>query len=172
MAYYRTRTYLAADWDNDKDVIDKLREWNESPYWKLDFTDAHDLTQSNDSSLNCTIKQSLGFRMDHSKTFVLVVGQKTKDLRSGSCYLCGWYSTYSRSFVKGFSVSNKSYIEYECDKALRDGLKIVVLYNSGYVFKDRCPEVIRDKGKHLAAYTWDGYTKKWNYSEIRNAIMY
>lgn len=85
MAYYRTRTYLAADWDNDKEVIDKLREWNNSSYWNLDFTDAHDLTQSNDSSLNCTIKRSLGFRMDHSKTFVLVVGQKTKDLRAGSC---------------------------------------------------------------------------------------
>lgn len=37
MINYRTRVYLAADWDNDKEVIDKLRYWNDSDYWKLNF---------------------------------------------------------------------------------------------------------------------------------------
>ena len=53
---YRTRVYIAADWDNDKAVVDKLREWNDSDYYVIDFTDAHDLTQANDSSLPCSIK--------------------------------------------------------------------------------------------------------------------
>lgn len=172
MAYCRTRTYLAADWDNDKEVIDKLREWNNSSYWNLDFTDAHDLTQSNDSSLNCTIKRSLGFRMDHSKTFVLVVGQKTKDLRAGSCTYCPNYNWNRYECGNGWSTSYKSYIEYECDKAIRDGLKIVVIYNYSSVIRSKCPDSVRYEGKHIEAYHWDGYTKKWNYNEIRDAIMY
>lgn len=171
MAYYRTRTYLAADWDDDEEVIEKLREWNSSNYWNLSFTDAHDYTQSNDSSLNCTIKASLRDRMDHSKTFILVVGSKTKDLRAGSCICCEDYDWTNHGCGKGWSTSFKSFIDYECDKAVRDDLKIVVIYNSGYVFKDRCPDVIRDKGVHLAAYHWEDHTKKWNYSEIRDAIM-
>lgn len=63
MAIYRTRTYIAGDWDNDKDAVDQLHKWNDSNHWSLSFTDAHDLTSSRDSSLNCTIKASLKTRM-------------------------------------------------------------------------------------------------------------
>ncbi len=169
---YRTRTYLAADWETDIEVIEQLRSWNDSEYWGLNFTDAHDLTQSKDTSLNCTIKTSLGYRLDHSKTFVLVVGTKTKDLRSGSCIYCRNYDWNRHGCGNGWSTSFKSFIEYECDKAKRDDLKIVVLYNSAYVFNERCPECLKDIGKHLPAYHWDGTTRKWNYSDIRDAIMY
>ena len=48
---YRTRTYIAADWDGDRDAVDQLHKWNDSNYWGLSFTDAHDLQQSRDSSL-------------------------------------------------------------------------------------------------------------------------
>lgn len=64
MATYRTKTYIAGDWDHDKDAVDKLYQWNGSNYWSLSFTDAHDLTQANDSSLNCSIKSSLKTRLD------------------------------------------------------------------------------------------------------------
>ena len=47
MATYRTRTYIAGDWDHDEDAVNKLHQWNNSNYWSLSFTDAHDLTQSN-----------------------------------------------------------------------------------------------------------------------------
>lgn len=172
MAYYRTRAYLAADWENDKEVIDKLRSWNDSNYWGLNFSDAHDLTQSKDSTLNCNIKASLGKRMDASKTFVLIVGEKTKSLRAGSCYYCRDYDFSGHGCKHGWSVSSKSFIEYECDKAVRDDLKIVVIYNSAYVLKSRCPDVVVNKGTHLAAFHWSGYTKSWNYTDIKNAIMY
>ena len=59
MATYRTRTYIAADWDHDKDAVDQLHKWNNSNFWNLSFTDVHELTSSRDSSLNCTIKSSL-----------------------------------------------------------------------------------------------------------------
>ena len=61
---YRTKTYIAGDWAGDKDAIDKLYQWNDSNYWSLSFTNAHDLTQVKDSSLNCTIKHSLKTRLD------------------------------------------------------------------------------------------------------------
>lgn len=30
---YRTRTYIAADWDGDRDAVDQLHKWNDSDYW-------------------------------------------------------------------------------------------------------------------------------------------
>lgn len=30
--YYRTRTYIAGDWDHDKDAVEALHRWNESSY--------------------------------------------------------------------------------------------------------------------------------------------
>ena len=86
---YRTKTYIAGDWDGDRDAINQLHKWNDSNYWSLSFTDAHDITQANDTSLNCSIKKSLALRMDASKTFVLIVGDNTINLRSGSCSYCG-----------------------------------------------------------------------------------
>ena len=168
---YRTYTYLAADWDYDLEVINKLRSWNDSDYWSLSFKDAHDITQSDDGTLNCNIKKSLGERMNVSKTFVLVVGEKTKYLRAGSCYYCDDYNYTNGSCARGHSVSSKSFIEYECDKAVKDELRIVVIYNSSFVSKSRCPDAVKDKGTHVAAYHWGSSGKEWNYSEIKKAIM-
>ena len=64
---YRTKTYLAADWSSDKNVVDEIYKWNESEYWSLHFVDAHDLTQARDTSLYCSIKKSLAERLDASK---------------------------------------------------------------------------------------------------------
>ena len=36
---YRTRTYIAADWDGDRDAVDQLHKWNDSDYWAISFTD-------------------------------------------------------------------------------------------------------------------------------------
>ena len=67
-------------------------------------------------------------------------------------------------------MNNKSFIEYECEKALRDGLRIVVLYNSYKVDREKCPAIVRYEGLHIAAYHYENYTKKWNYQDIKNAI--
>ena len=67
---YRTRTYIAADWDSDSDAVEQLHKWNDSNYWSLSFSDAHDLKQAKDSSLNCSIKASLRTRLEASKTFI------------------------------------------------------------------------------------------------------
>ena len=73
----RTRTYIAADFDHDKDAVDILYKWKNDGRLEFDFNDAHELTQAQDSSLPCSIKSSLKQRMDISKTFVLIVGNHT-----------------------------------------------------------------------------------------------
>ena len=79
---YKTRTYIAADWDGDRDAVEQLHKWNDSNYWELSFPDAHDLQQSRDSSLPCSIKSSLKKRMDGSKRFVLIVGDSTDSVEA------------------------------------------------------------------------------------------
>lgn len=164
---YRTKTYIAGDWDGDRDAIQKLYDWNESKSVPIHFTNAHDLTQARDSSLNCSIKQSLKTRLDASKRFVLIVGEKTASLRSGGCHLCPSYNSYGRYCVRRYYVDYRSYIEYECDEAVKahkdDGIDIIVLYHSLIVDKNKCPESIRSYGKHLpmiykgidGGYYWD-----------------
>lgn len=168
---YRTKTYIAAEWDGDSELVDALRKWNESEHWGLSYLDAHELGESRDSSLNCTIKDSLGFRLARSKTFVLVVGENTATVTAGACRYCNDYVGYSHSCCRGRRVDNQSYIEYECGYAARNIGKIVVLYNYLHVDKSKCPEVLRTKGVHIPAYYKDADGKYyWDYRAIRKAI--
>ena len=168
---YRTKTYIAADWTGDKDAVDQLYKWKEGNKWSLTFVDAHDLTQARDSSLNFSIKASPKKRMDVSKTFVLIVGDRTKDLRSGSCAYCGSYNSWTATCARGHSVDYRSYIEYECDKAAEAGLKIVVLYNSTRVDRSKCPTRVKYSGNHVAMcyYGTDGRIY-WDYNAVKNAL--
>lgn len=165
---YRTKTYIAGDWTGDKSAVDQLYKWNDSNYWGLSFNDAHDITQANDGSLNCSIKSSLALRMDISKTFILIVGNDTKTRRAGECNYCSSYINGKCS--KGFSVSNKSYIEYECDKAIRDGLKIVVLYNAAKVDKTKCLDAIINVGTHAAMQYIEDGKRYWDYNSVKKAL--
>lgn len=168
---YRTRTYIAGDWTGDKIAIEQLYKWNKEKYWSLSFTDAHEITQAKDTSLNCSIKKSLKERMDCSKTFVLVVGNHTNTVSAGGCQFCGSYNSWNYSCSKGHSVDYRSYIKYECDKALEAGIKIVVLYNAAMVNKNKCPESLRNCGVHVPMmYVGLDGSKYWNYSEVKNAI--
>lgn len=168
---YRTRTYLAGDWTGDSDLIEQLMKWNESDYWSLSFSDAHELTQARDTSLPCSIKKSLAERLNGSKTFVLIVGSNTDNLTKGSCQYCNSYNSYTRSCARLGMIDYRSFIEFECEKAARDNLKIVVLYNFETVIKSRCPEVLRYIGVHIPAY-YKGADGKyyWNYNTIKDAI--
>ena len=171
---YRTKTYIAADWDGDSDAVEQLYKWKRSNYWSLDFHDAHDLTQARDSSLNCSIKSSLATRLDASKTFVLIVGNNTKTVRSGSCQYCNSYNSYSRSCARQYNVDYRSYIEYECDKAVRDGLNIVVLYNASSIDKSKCPDAVKNIGTHKAMryiYYENGQRYwDWDYQTVKSAL--
>ena len=141
---YKTRTYIAADWTGDKEIVDKLREWNDSDWYALDFSDAHDLTQARDTSLPCTIKKSLAIRLNGSKTFVLIVGKNTKNLTKGACRYCSSYNSAWGICHRGNNVDHRSYIQFECEKAIKDGMKIVVIYNYANVDKKTDVHIVRD----------------------------
>ena len=167
---YRTRLYLAAEWDGDRDLIDQIYKWKDSDFYNLDFFDAHDLTQARDTSLPCSIKRSLAHRMSGSKTFLLIVGENTNKVTKGSCQYCN-YNTSCGVCAKEYCSSDyRSFIKFECEKAVKDGLNIVVLYNSSQVERIKCPEVVRYRGQHLAAYRYENWVKKWNYYAIKDAI--
>lgn len=176
---YRTCTYIAGDWTGDFSAIEELHKWNESEHWGLSFTDVHSLTQSRDSSQNCSIKSSLRTRMNYCKTFVLIVGEQTNSVTSGACFWCKDYITSSNfsspSCKKGYWVDNRSYIKTECDMAVSDykekKMKIIVLYNAENIDRNKCPEAVRWIGTHLKMYYKASDGKYyWNYAAIKEAF--
>lgn len=179
---YRTCTYIAGDWTGDQDLIGKLHEWNESDNLGLSFTDVHDLTQSRDASKPCSIKQSLRKRLNVSKTFVLIAGKDTVNLTKGSCRYCDCYvhPLFGTPYCKnGGSIDYRSYIDYECEMALKDfkaGLikKIVVIYNGCLgTMSSHCPSILRNvEGVTYLGSDRIGADGKryWNYTAIKNAI--
>lgn len=165
---YKNKTYIAAEWDGDHDAVEQLHKWNSSNYWNLSFHDAHELTQARDTSLNCSIKTSLKTRMDASKQFVLIVGNNTKSARAGSCQYCSANRGYC---TRGHYLDGRSYIEYECEKAVDAGIQIVILYNSTSVDRNKCPDQVRYIGTHVPMKKWVGYSSDWDYPAVRRAIM-
>ena len=171
---YRTKTYIAGDWDNDKDAVDQLHICNDSNYWGLSFNDAHDLTQARDESLNCSIKSSLKTRLNASKTFVLIVGDGTKNLRSGGCQYCDNYSSYTKTCRRGYSVDYRSYVDYECAKALEayndNVMDIVVLYNAATVNRTKCLDAVNDVGEHAKMKKIVDEKRQWDYQSVKEAM--
>ena len=173
----RTKTYIAADFDHDKDAVDQLYKWKNNQSLSFDFQDAHDLTQARDTSLYCSIKSSLRLRLNASKTFVLIVGEHTDALTKGGCQLCSSYNSWTYSCARGHSVDYRSYIQFECEMAREDYLsfqmeKIVVLYKNTNVNRNLCPESVRHLGTHIPmiyhSYA-DGYDY-WDYQAVKRAL--
>ncbi len=172
---YRTKTYLAGDWSGDHDAIEKIHEWNKSDKYNLHFQDVHSYTSSYDTSNYCSIKANLRKRMNISKKFVLIVGEHTANLTKGACFNCCFYKrflTTSPRCSKGYPVDNKSYVEYECDLAVKAGIDIVVLYNDTKVDKNKCPASVRWRGTHIPMVkTITNGKKEWDYQAVKKAIL-
>lgn len=173
---YRTKTFISGDWTGDQDLISQLKEWNNNRHLGLNFVDVHEVTQSSDSSLYCSIKKSLRQRLNISKTFVLIVGRDTKSLSKGACRHCGLYQSGSFYCLNGGSIDNRSYIQYECEMAVKDFKagdlrRIVVIYN-GRVHPDKslCPDVIKDYGNHIGSDVIIDGKHYWDYQGIKRAI--
>lgn len=180
---YRTKTYIAGEWDGDNDAIEQLYKWNDGDKWAFHFIDAHANKQCYDTSLPCTIKNSLRERMSRSKTFVLVVGNDTASTRKGSCAYSNcsnkeydYWNTKYYCKVPGKTYSTQSFIDYECQLAynawLNDDIKIVVLYNAASVNKSKCPEKLRNIGKHVSmkSYNFRTGSYEYDYHKVRAAI--
>lgn len=72
--------------------------------------------------------------------------------------------------ARGNFVDNRSYIEYECEKAVRDGLKIVVLYNAATVDKSKCPDAVKYVGTHKAMCYYQNGQYYWDYQTVKSAL--
>lgn len=108
--------------------------------------------------------------MDASKKFVLIVGENTNVLRAGSCQYCHSLNSYSHYCARGHNVDYRSFIEYECDMAVKAGIDIVVLYNYTYVARSKCPDSVKYIGKHIAM-CYEKYGEVyWDYQAVKNAI--
>lgn len=79
------------------------------------------------------------------------------------------YNSYTCSCARGHYVDYRSFIDFEYEKAAKDNLKIVVLYNDTTVYRSMCPESVRYKGTHIAAK--NPYTYMWDYDAIKRAIV-
>ena len=109
--------------------------------------------------------------MDISKTFVLIVGNGTNTVTKGSCKYCYNYNSNYMNCNNGHSVDYRSYIKYECEKAVEAGITIIVLYKSTYIDKSKCPDILRNKGKHkqMLCKGIDGNIY-WDYNAVKEAF--
>lgn len=169
MATMRNYTYIAADFDHDKNAVDVLHWMKDKGF--IHFMDAHEIQQSNDDSLPCSIKRSLRNRLENSYKFILIVGVHTNTVSKGGCQLCGSYNSYRQFCARGYTVDCRSFIKFECDKAVEDKLNIVVLYNSDTINRTLCPEAVRWRGTHQQMWR-RGLDGKyyWDYDGIAQAI--
>lgn len=170
MSLYRTRTYIAADFDHDRDAVEQLEKWNESSHWSLHFTSAHDLQSSRDTSLYCSIKESLAYRMSGSKRFVLIVGNHTDYITKGGCQYCESYNSYTRSCARGRQIDYRSYIEFECELALKAGISIIVLYKDTERRRELCPLPVCWRGIHVPMLCRKEGKLVWDYESVCNAF--
>lgn len=72
--------YACFDGDNDIHYYRLMQAWHVNEKFDFTFINAHDLTQSRDSSTEDTIKRSLRTRLKASDILVLLVGESTKNL--------------------------------------------------------------------------------------------
>ena len=167
----KTKAYVSADWEHDEAIAELLRELDEGEKLTVELGDAREWIRAKEAPLLCTIKKAIARRLNGTKTFILIVGRSTNTVTVGSCRACPYYSAGWQSCRTGGSVDMRSYVQYEYEKAARDHLKIVVIYNAAEVDKALCPACLRKVGTHIAAYKHgkDGVLRR-NMDEIAAAI--
>lgn len=118
---YRNKVYVCFDGDTDIHFYWLMKAWKQNDNTYFNFYDAHDLNTARDSSLEESIKRQLRLRLLNTKTFVVLIGERTR---------------YLYKFVR-----------WEMEQALSLGLPIIGVNLNGLRYQDprRCPPVIRDE---------------------------
>jgi len=78
---YRNKTYVAFDGDTDMWAYRLMTAWKSNTNMDFNFYNAHDLNSARDTSTEESIKSQLRERMANAKQMILLVGEKTKNLR-------------------------------------------------------------------------------------------
>jgi len=118
---YRNKTYIAFDGDSDMWAYAYMKGWKENDHIEFDFVDAHDINSARDTSQEESIKAQLRERMANSKQMILLVGEKTKNLRQ----FVPWEIELARKKDIPIIVVNlnkkRSYDDNLCPSAIKDG---------------------------------------------------
>ncbi len=96
-----------------------MKAWKQSDYTSFTFSDAHDLNYAFDSSQRESILAQLRTRFDSSKTFVILIGDRTRLLRK--------------------------FVPWEIDQAISRKLPIICvnLSNLREMDSQRCPDKLK-----------------------------
>lgn len=118
---YRNKTYVCFDGDNDMHYYRLMTAWHQNDHSPFSFYNAHDLNRAFDTSLESSIKRQLRERLLNTKTFIVLIGEKTR---------------YLYRFVK-----------WEMEQALDLKLPIIGVNLNGMRHQDtdRVPSVIRNE---------------------------
>lgn len=118
---YQNKTYVAFDADSDIHYYRLMQAWKQSDNHSFDFFDAHDINNLRATSSEVTIKAKLKERLNDTRVFVLLVGEKTK---------------YLYQFVR-----------WEIEQALKMELPIICVNLNGNRSKDtdRCPPILNNE---------------------------
>ena len=118
---YENKTYVSFDGDNDIHYYWLMRAWKQSDHTSFNFYDAHDLNTARDTSSELSIKAQLLVRLRNSKSFVLLVGERTRFLYK--------------------------FVRWEIEQAIKRDLPIIVVNLNGLRCIDelRCPPLIKSE---------------------------
>lgn len=118
---YRSKTYIAFDADSDIHYYRLMQAWKQNDGIDFNFVDSHDLNTIRVWSTEDSKKAALRERMLNSKEFILLVGEKTK--------------------------FQNTYVRWECEQAIKQGLPIIVVNLNGArsMDEEKCPLILRDK---------------------------
>jgi hypothetical protein len=114
------KTYICFDGDTDMAQYRLMTAWHANKKMSFEFQNAHDLNTARDSSQEESIKRQLRVRFANSKDFIVLIGEKTKNLTK--------------------------FVRWEMEVALNLGLPIIGVNLNGSRSQDeRCPAIIRNE---------------------------
>jgi MTH538 TIR-like domain (DUF1863) len=116
---YRNKTFVSFDGDNDMHYYRLMCAWKQNDNSNFNFFNAHDLNYARDTSLEESIKAQLRIRLQNSKIFVLLIGDKTRYLTK--------------------------FVQWEIEQAIAAKMPIIAVNLNGKreIDNDRCPPVLR-----------------------------
>jgi hypothetical protein len=117
---YRNKTYVGFDADTDMRSYRLMQAWKAHKHIDFNFYNVHDINPNPNLTSEVTIKKQLRERFENTKNFVLLVGEKTKNLHR--------------------------YVRWEIDQAIARRLPIIVvnLNMKRELDNNLCPPIIRD----------------------------
>jgi len=113
--------YSCFDGDNDIHYYRLMTAWHANEKFDFTFVNAHDITQARDTSTEETIKRSLRKRLIASDTFLVLIGNKTKNLYK--------------------------FVRWEIEIALELGIPIIAVNLDGQrtINYELCPPILRNE---------------------------